>query len=227
MLWRQTILIIFYLLPYQTYAGLDDILPIDSTQVSFTLLHRGDKIGSHVVQVKKTDDSLQIEHSLDVVYKVGFVTLYELHHKSAEVWEDTLFANAKLTKMTSKTNENGSAYYVKGYADPSGFTVESSTGVSTTMSNVTTTNSLWNVYWAKKSSDYPEMLDSIDGSLMITNIEPVGQTTLGGIYADKYVVRTEVSKAESWFANNYLLKALLRRGGFEVSYERTTIATSR
>lgn len=224
---RQIIWGALCLLPYQTQAGSDGVIPIEATQVSFSLLHRGDKIGSHEVQIKKSGDTLQVEHSLDVVYKVGFVTLYELHHKSLEVWEDTLFASAKLTRMTSETNENGSAFDVKGYAELSGFTVESSTGIATTASNITTTNSLWNVYWAKKSADYPAMLDSIDGSLMMTDIEHAGQTTLGGISADKYLVRTDVSKAESWFANNYLLKALLRRGGFEVSYERTVMATSR
>lgn len=226
MLLRKLLLIFLWLLPLAAHAGIDEIIPIDSTNVSFSLLHRGDRIGSHVVKIKKTGRQLQVEHHLDVVYSVGFITLYELHHKSTEVWEDADGTDPRLIQIASETNENDTFHYVRGYADSSEFKIESSSGSSATTGNVTTTNSLWNVYWARKSSDYPEMLDSIDGSLMVTSIEPAGQTRLQGVSTEKYVVKTDSSRAESWFAENYLLKALLRRGGFEVGYERTSLASN-
>lgn len=213
-----------FIVPTLAQASTIDLPQLESGKITFNLTHRGDQIGTHTVIIKKSDDQIVVTHQLDVIYTAAFIKLYEMHHTSQEVWSTTNTKDVTLVRFASNTEENGNHYHVRGELDDAGFRVEGPLGIAVATSDVTTTNSLWSDYWAKRTAAYPAMLDCIDGSLMATAIESAGTENINGQKANKYVIRTDLSKADSWFLNSYLLTAVFRRGGFQVTYQRDALA---
>lgn len=86
--------------------------------LAFDVLWGGDVIGAHVVRFEAEGGDLRVHSAIDITVKVLWITAFDYHHTSTEVWRD-----GRLVSFDSETEDNGRSDTVKGAAHGDGFEV--------------------------------------------------------------------------------------------------------
>ena len=76
-------------------------------RIEFDIYRNNKYIGKHIFSFKKSGDKLTVESEINFVIKKLGIVLYKYHVKGTEIYK-----NGKLTKFTSKTNQNGKQKHV-------------------------------------------------------------------------------------------------------------------
>ena len=125
-------------LPRLARAATAIVLPAAAANRRFSVLYKGDKIGTHTVLYSSATGETRIDTEIHLVVKVAFFTVFAFSHRSAEAWRDD-----RLVSLDSETVEHGETLHVKGAATPEGFRVASAGGPFIASAATLTSNSLW------------------------------------------------------------------------------------
>jgi hypothetical protein len=117
-------------------AGL--LLPTASGARRFSILYRGDKVGTHTVRYTPATGETAVHTDIQLLVKVGFFTAFSFSHISSETWR-----TGRLISLRSETIEHGEKLQVDGKATPQGFRVVSRGGPFIAAASTLTSNSLW------------------------------------------------------------------------------------
>lgn len=126
------------LFPRLARAAIAMVLPVAAGDRRFSVLYKGEKIGTHTVLSSSATGETRIETQIHLVVKVAFVTLFAYRHRSTETWRD-----GRLMTLESDTLEHGETLKVQGAATPEGFRVVSKGGPFIASAATLTSNSLW------------------------------------------------------------------------------------
>lgn len=114
------------------------VLPLASADRRFSVLYKGDKIGTHTVLYSAGTGQTRINTEIRLLVKVAFFTVFKFNHRSEEIWRD-----GQLMSLSSETLEHGEKLHVEGAATPEGFRVVSKGGPYIASAATLTSNSLW------------------------------------------------------------------------------------
>lgn len=193
---------------------LDTPLPPQGMNINYDVLLDDNKIGEHKIFVHKSGNEVTIDHTIDLKAKVAFVTVYQLKHRSTEVWLEEGPRKVRLVRYHGKSNENGDDIEVNGHATPDGFLVASPNGTLTAPKDIGTTDS----FWVSVSTMHPRVLDNVKGTLVTATVHNEGNDTVDGKTAQKFLLKTDGRNAEGWFADDLLVKAVIDRDGHKIQY---------
>jgi hypothetical protein len=112
--------------------------PDDAANRRFSVLYKGDRIGSHVVRRAPVAEGIRVETEVELTVKRLFVTMFSYRHRSEEIWRD-----GRLLALRSETTEDGVTFRVDGAAVPRGFRVVGHEGPFIAAAATLTSNCLW------------------------------------------------------------------------------------
>lgn len=127
-----------YTSPGAARAAAGIVLPTTSSTRRFSILYRGDPVGTHTVRYTAATGETAVHTDIRLLVKVGFFTAFSFTHKSSETWR-----TGRLISLQSETTEHGEKLQVNGKATPQGFRVVSKGGPFIAAASTLTSNSLW------------------------------------------------------------------------------------
>jgi Family of unknown function (DUF6134) len=125
-------------LPGLARAATDVVLPDALANRRFSVMYKGDRIGSHTVSYSAVTDETRISTEIHMLVKVAFFPVFAFSHRSEETWRA-----GRLMSLRSDTVEHGETLQVEGAAVPAGFRVVSKGGPFIAPAATLTSNSLW------------------------------------------------------------------------------------
>ena len=114
------------------------VLPEAANDRRFSVLYKGDKIGTHTVSYSSATGETRVSTEIDLLVKLAFFTVLRFSHHSDETWRA-----GRLMSLNSETLEHGETLHVEGRATPQGFRVISKGGPFIASAATLTSNSLW------------------------------------------------------------------------------------
>lgn len=121
------------------------VLPAAAANRRFSVLYKGDKIGTHgdkigthTISYSSATGETRVDTDIHMLVKVAFFTVYAFGHRSTEIWRA-----GRLMSLNSDTVEHGETIHVEGAATPEGFRVASKGGPFIASAATLTSNSLW------------------------------------------------------------------------------------
>ncbi|HET9652962.1 MAG TPA: DUF6134 family protein, partial [Usitatibacter sp.] len=84
-------------LPGIARAATAIVLPAAADNLSFTVLYKGNKIGTHTVLYSSATGETRIKTEIHLLVKVAFFTVLAFSHRSGETWRD-----GRLTSLDSE-----------------------------------------------------------------------------------------------------------------------------
>lgn len=114
------------------------LLPAAKDNRRFSVLYKGERIGSHTVAYSPVTGETRIDTEIRLLIKVAFFTVFAFNHRSRETWRE-----GRLVSLDSETMEHGETLVVQGEATPAGFRVVSKSGPFIASAATLTSNSLW------------------------------------------------------------------------------------
>ena len=127
-----------YALPRLASSATATMMPSQAANRRFSVLYKGDKIGSHTVSYSAASGQAAVTTEIDLMVKALFITLFAFKHRSEEIWRD-----GRLVSLNSETVEHGETLRVTGAATSNGFRVVNKAGPFIAASGALTSNSLW------------------------------------------------------------------------------------
>ena len=112
--------------------------PGEPTNLQFSVLYKGDRIGTHSVAFSQATGQARVTTVIDLAVKALFFTVFAFSHRSEEIWRD-----GRLMSLSSETVEHGETLRVAGAATPQGFRIIGKAGPFIAASDALTSNSLW------------------------------------------------------------------------------------
>lgn len=139
----------------------------ENRELAFTVLRDGSEIGTHVIRFERGDDVLQVDVATDIKVTLPLVdiALYRFTHRGHEVWK-----NGRLTKLDSRTHDDGEDHELAVSADGTDLMVKSDVGTHTSDPGIVPA-SLWNPRLQKQSV----LLNTLDGTEMKVTINDLGR----------------------------------------------------
>lgn len=137
-------------------------------QLTFTVLRDGAEVGSHDMRFRQNADGLQIDIATNVVVKIAFVPVYRFEHEGHEVWQ-----NGRLTRLWSKTNDDGTRHALNVSAAGTELAVLAD-GKPAVSRPLSIPASLWHEGILRQ----PVILNTLDGSAMTITVSDLGPETV-------------------------------------------------
>ncbi|MGE0665453.1 MAG: DUF6134 family protein [Sphingomonadales bacterium] len=78
--------------------------------IEFTVLRKGDQIGTHTLHFREKGDRLQVEVNADLKVQLLFVTVYRYRHQATELW-----SGDRMVAFESATKQNGKQWTVDAH----------------------------------------------------------------------------------------------------------------
>jgi hypothetical protein len=183
--------------------------------VAFQVLRNGSQIGTHVFSFERNADDINVTVTINIDFKLAFITLYRFVHEGHEVWRHN-----RLVSMDTKTDDDGTKHHLSVKAGGENFriAIDGREFEAPRMALA----SLWR-------GDYPAdgmMLDPVDGSLLkvrsrlIIGEEKVAATD-GGSGARHFELRGDLVR-DIWLdASGMLLRQRFPADdGSQIEYRR-------
>ena len=145
-------------------AGLRASLPVPGDRLGFDIMRKGSKLGTHLLSFERSGDALTVRVAVDLVFKLGFITLYRYSHHATERWQGD-----QVVALQTVTSDNGTPNQVTGRRDASGLVIEGTKAPR----YVAPANALPATHWNRRELDGP-WINTQDGRLMHPRIAPVG-----------------------------------------------------
>jgi hypothetical protein len=127
----------------------------DGRALSFDLLRKGKKVGSHTINFAQNKDMLIVDVSIDIKGKILFVP-FAYVHSNREVWRGSV-----LQSLDSKTLINGTPTTLSVRAKDGGFDVTSNNKASRIEGDIKTTS-----YWHPATASQARLLNSQNGKVI-------------------------------------------------------------
>ncbi|MEX0839964.1 MAG: DUF6134 family protein [Parvibaculum sp.] len=182
-------------------------------ELNFTVLRKGDEIGTHRLEFEQAGDELKVEIETDVAVKMLGIAVYRFEHEGHEVWRD-----GRLVSLNSKTNDDGTAHHLSVSRDAETLVVDGD-GRQGPEDGAIIPASLWNEDLVKQSA----LLNTLDGSKMPVTVTTVGPETVEvdgkNLTATHYSVKGQLNR-ELWYDESGVLVQVKFDGadGSEISY---------
>jgi hypothetical protein len=144
-------------------------VPAATTTLVFDVFLNSRLVGSHQFDIETSDVRQYIRSTADFRVRVLGVPVYHYHHEAREQW----FNNC-LTRMDSKTSDNGKLLVVTGQQLRSGFQLSSPRNQTVGIACVAS-YAYWNI---ARLAGAPVLLNPQTGALDAIRLESLGEQTL-------------------------------------------------
>ncbi len=145
------------------------IAAIPATQrIVFEVLRDGAPLGHHTVVFRRDGGDLHVEIDIALEVKLAFVTLYRYRHSNHETWR-----GERLIAIETRTDDDGTDYWLRGRAEATGFRVEGSSGSFLAPGDIMPTS-----YWNSQTVNRSQLLDSQKGRLIEVTTASAGAESL-------------------------------------------------
>jgi len=183
------------------------------SDLNFTVLRNGSKIGTHVYKFQSTENRQKIEIITDIKVKIAFFTAYEFEHEATEEWIGDDFVGTK-----SITNDDGKNLKLDVIKSASGFVVRRDGKLRDVEPGIMPA-SLWNPETVRHSV----LLNTLDGSEMNVTVENLGTEKVdvnGNIVPATHYKLTGDLERELWFDTKGTLSKVRFTGddGSDIQY---------
>lgn len=139
-------------------------LPVPGDRLGFDIVRKGAKLGTHTLAFERSGDALTVRIAIDLVVKIGFITLYRFAHHATESW-----VGDQLVGLQAVSSDNGTPQRVTARRDASGLVVEGTKAPRYTAP----ANALPATHWNRRELDGP-FINVQDGRLMHPRIAAIG-----------------------------------------------------
>lgn len=161
-------------------------------QLAFEVLRKGKPIGSHTISFTPNGDALQVDIDIRLDVKFLMFNAYSYRHSNREVWRD-----GRLVEISTKTDDDGEAFFVNGRANGEGFEISASSGSTIAPENIIPTS-----YWDPAIVRQSQLLNTQNGELLDVTVEPGDETEIeigdGTVNARHYVMSGDLD-LELWY----------------------------
>ena len=160
----------FGLLAAATAVGVAVADPIKAAlpgmeRIAFEVFRDGDPLGHHKVTFRHDGDDLHVEVDIELEVSFGFITFFRYSHENREVWRD-----GRLVAIDTRTDDDGTEYWLRGRATDQGLQVEGSSGSFLAPVDIIPTS-----YWNPATIEQSRLLDTQKGRLIDLEIAPIGK----------------------------------------------------
>jgi len=190
------------------------VVPVAAGDRRFSVLYKGEKIGTHTVLSSSATGETRIETDIQLAVKVAFITLFAYRHRSAETWRD-----GRLTTLESETLEHGETLRVQGAATAAGFRVVSKGGPFIAPAATLTSNSLWTPAVLERAT----LVDAQHGGIIGVSARKLADEPIevGGrrVSAARYSFITPYLAGSIWYDEESLwVRGAFERDGAAIEY---------
>lgn len=205
-------------LPRVAYAATEIVVPSSAANRRFSVLYRGNKIGSHTVSYSPATGETKVETEIALLVKVGTFTVFRFAHRSTETWR-----TGRLVSLISKTLEHGKLLDVEGAATPQGFRVVSKGGPFIAAAETLTSNSLWTPVVLEQKT----LVDAQHGGVIGVSARKFAdeQIMVAGqlVRAARYRFVTPYYAGSIWYDGGQLwVRGEFERDGSKIQYQLDT-----
>lgn len=191
------------------------LLPSPPPNRRFSVLHDGDRIGSHAVLYSSEAGKTRIDTEIHLLIRTTFFTMFEFNHRSEEIWGD-----GRLISLDSDTEEDGLPVHVAGAATSQGFRVISAGGPFMTAATTLTSNSLWTPAVLEQET----VVDAQHGGIIGVSARKSGdeQILAAGrlVRASHYSLITPYLSGSIWYDEDHLwISGEFVRNGSKILYQ--------
>ena len=186
--------------------------PASRQELVFTVYLDDTRIGTHHVKISARGAESEVVTEAKFRYSILLIPLYSYHLVTTELWRDGC-----LTRMISRTDDNGDEYFVdaRRSGDDQALLLKTQDG-SADISGCVKSFAYWDVEQLKAD----QLLNGQTGQYETTSLKPLGNQpfTFGEIstLAKKYVLTTERFEIELWYSNDgewLALQSVTESGG--------------
>lgn len=143
-----------------------------SPALEFDILRNNSRIGEHVIASEATGQGLEVAIDTDINVRVLGLSMYRYRHSSREQWQEHE-ESPRLTRLSSRTDDNGKPLTVQGEAVEGAFRIEGSEGSVTAPGEIVPAS-----YWTSLVLQRDQLLSTTRGTLFPIAVEPRGSETL-------------------------------------------------
>lgn len=136
--------------------------------LKFTVLRNGEAVGSQVVKFQDIGNRLDVTVDTAVVVKIAIIPVYRFEHHDKEVWQ-----NGHLTRLSSKTNDDGTHHHLNVVAEPNSLDVKGDDKESHLPPSAIPA-SLWNPATVRQAM----LMNTLDGHAMAVKVTDLGDDTV-------------------------------------------------
>ena len=148
----------------------------------FEIYRNAKKIGFHKLYFQKTGNKIEVNTQIEMIVKLGFLTIFKYFHNSKEIWNQN-----KLIEVKTYTQKNRRKFEFSAKRKGSKIQIESRKKIFF-VSGDSLITSYWNPNWLNKK----ELIDSQHGKKRFINVEKKEieniSTIFGNISAQRYKV---------------------------------------
>lgn len=200
--------------PMRVFAAALPVPP--GNRLAFDVTRKGARLGTHVLGFEPAGDALTVRIAVDLVYKLGFITLFHYTHRAVEHWE-----GGQVVSVQTTTDDNGDRNQVTAHREAAGLVVQGTKAPR----YVAPADALPATHWNKAQLDGP-WINTQDGRLMHPRITPAGAAAIptasgATLRASRFTVSGDV-QMETFYDNRPTWAGLAFTGkdGSEIRYRR-------
>jgi hypothetical protein len=169
-------------------------LPIPpGNRLGFDILRKGSKLGTHMLSFHAAGDLLTVEILVEIIFKIGPITLYHYTHRATERWQGD-----QVIGIEAHTDDNGTKSQVVARRDEPGFAVEGPKSGR----YVAPPNAMPATHWNRRELEGP-WINTQDGRLMRPHVASLGidnaPTTAGGNLPARHFKLTGDVQMDMWY----------------------------
>jgi Domain of unknown function (DUF6134) len=200
------------------HAATAIILPAAAGNRRFSVLYKGDRIGTHTVLYSAATEETRVNTEIHLLVKVAIFTVFKFNHRSEETWRA-----GQLMSLNSETVEHGQTLHVEGAATPQGFRVMSKGGPFIASAATLTSNSLWTPAVLEQAT----LVDAQHGGVIGVSARKFAdeQIAIAGrqVSAARYTFITPYLAGSIWYDKEDLwVRGEFERDGSKIQYQLDT-----
>jgi len=205
-------------LPRRVRAATAILLPVATGNRRFSVIYKGDRIGSHTVEYASASGETQVNTEIELLVKVASFTMFEFKHRSEETWRD-----GRLMALKSNTVEDGDTLRVEGAVTPDGFRVESGGGPFIAPAATLTSNSLWTPAVLEQATIVDAQHGGVIGVSARRQPDEVIEVAGRRIHASRYSFITPYLAGGIWYdLDGVWVRGEFERDGSKILYQLDT-----
>ena len=191
------------------------VLSAEAGNRRFSVLYKGNRIGTHTVLYSSETGETQINTEIYLLVRAAFFTVFEFSHRSTETWHA-----GRLMSLNSETVEHGETLHVEGAAMPQGFRVVSKGGPFIASAATLTSNSLWTPAVLEQAT----VVDAQHGGIIGVSARMFAdeQIVVAGsqVIATRYTFITPYLAGSIWYdKENLWVHGEFERDGSKIQYQ--------
>lgn len=186
--------------------------PAAPPPIRFEVIRGGDVIGSHNVDFEGAGSEFSVSTRIDITVRVLGVPAFIFRHESTEHWAD-----GRLQAFDSKTNDDGSDFFVTGRAEAGSFKIINRKGTEVAPADI-----MVGSYWTPLIARQTQLIDPQRGRVKSQQLLSTDAMTIqarnGPVQATRYRV---IGVTDGWVAYDGAgrwLAAELKKKGSDILY---------